>query len=221
MKVLIIEDEIGISNFLRLSLESDCNVVDQASDGEQGLELITKNEYDLIILDNQLPGISGLEVCKEARLRGVTSRIIGVSILSHTNDKVAFLNAGADDYVTKPFALEELRARIYALMRRPNTVEADILEVGDISLNVQTHEVFRGEKPIKLTRKEFMLLEYFLRNRGVVLSRAMILEHVWDVNTDPFTYTIEAHITSLRKKLGDTKRTVIETVTGSGYRLGG
>ena len=219
MRVLIIEDEIGISNFLRLSLESDYSVVEQVQDGESGLELLKKNTYDLVLLDNQLPGITGLEVARVARNCGVTCPIMGVSVLGQTGDKVAFLNAGGDDYITKPFAIEELRARIYALMRRPKQIELDVLEAGDISLHVQTHKVFRGKKEIKLTRKEYMLLEYLLRNRGVVLSRAMILEHVWDVNTDPFTYTIEAHITSLRKKLGDKDRTIIETITGSGYRL--
>lgn len=219
MRVLIIEDELHIRNFLRVSLEAECYAVDSAGDGRDGLQLLLQNEYDVVVLDNQLPGMPGAEVCRQARTAGVKSAVIGLSVVSEVNAKVEFLNAGADDYMTKPFSFEELLARLRALLRRPKQVEGDVLKVGDIELYVREHRVVRDGEEVCLTKKEFGLLEYLMRNRGMVLSRGMIMEHVWDMNADPFSYTIEAHVTSLRRKLRDRDQHVIRTVTGSGYKV--
>jgi DNA-binding response OmpR family regulator len=220
MRILVVEDQKEIADHLRISLEAECFAVDSADNGEKGLYLARINDYDVIILDNLLGQKSGMEVCSELRQSGKTVPIIILSVQSEINYKVALLNAGADDYLTKPFALEELFARIHALLRRPQPVQNFELEIADLKVDVRKHSVRREGREIYLTRKEFMLLEYLARNRGTVLSRAMIMEHVWDMNADPFSNTIESHILSLRRKI-DTKGLVklIHTVPGRGYKI--
>ncbi|HEY1042133.1 MAG TPA: response regulator transcription factor [Candidatus Paceibacterota bacterium] len=221
MKILVVEDEERISRFLKESLEAEFFAVDVAEDGEQGSYFARTNDYDLVVLDNMLPKKDGLQVCKEIRASGKTMPILVVSVKTGTFDKVDLLDAGADDYLAKPFVLEELLARVRALMRRPTVIESDVLRVEDIELNAKTGTVRRGDRNISLTRKEFMLLQYLMRNEGTVLSRGMILEHVWDMSVDIFSNTIESHILSLRKKLGDTKDDrIIQTISGRGYRMG-
>lgn len=220
MHILVVEDEREISDFLRVSLEAECFAVDTASDGETGSTLGRTNDYDLIILDNILPKKEGREACKEIRAAGKTVPIIMLSVKSETVTKVDLLNAGADDYMTKPFSLEELLARMRALLRRPKEIEEEILSIGDLIVDIKRHTVRRGNKEIYLTRKEFVLLSYLLQNAGSAMSRGMIMEHVWDMNMDPFSNTIESHILSLRKKIdAKSKKKIIQTVPGIGYKI--
>lgn len=221
MRVLIVEDEQKIADFIIKSLEAEYFVVDHAVDGEHGSYLARLNDYDLIILDNMLPKKTGVEVCQEIRTNGKSTPILILSVMTETQQKVDLLNAGADDYLMKPFSLEELLARVRALLRRSPQITADVIEIDDIVLDTKAHIVTQNGNEIYLTRKEFMLLQYLMQNRGTVLSRGMIMEHVWDMNADPFSNTIESHILSLRKKLGDTdkgKRFIV-TVPGSGYKI--
>lgn len=220
MRLLVVEDEPKIAEFLRTSLRAEYYAVDIISDGEDASYAARTNDYDCLILDNILPRKTGLEVCREVREAGKTMPILILSVKSDTSEKVQFLEAGADDYMIKPFSLEELLARLKALLRRPTEIEEEVYEVDDLVLDLRRHTVTRGDKDIHLTKKEFMLLAYMLRNRGVVLSRGMIMEHVWDMNADPFSNTIESHILSLRKKIDKGARVkLIHTVSGRGYKL--
>jgi len=219
MKMLLVEDNISIRNVLRMSLEAQSFAVDEAPDGEVGSYLARTNEYDLIILDNVLPKKMGGHVCKEIRDEGITTPIIMLSAKSDTLDKVRILDLGADDYVTKPFSFEELLARMKAVLRRPSQIQDTVLHIESISLNCETQRVSKNNKNIYLTRKEFSLLEFLMKNKDKVISRAQIMEHVWDINANPFSNTIEAHVLSLRKKIGDTKKKIIQNVPGRGYRI--
>ncbi len=201
MRILIAEDDKGIINYLKPSLEGENFIVDAVEDGEKGLYLAQTNDYDLIILDNILPKKEGYKICEEIRKDGKTVPIMMLSVKSEIETKVKLLNAGADDYVTKPFSFEELRARIKALLRRPKKIENQILKVDDLVLDKSRQTVARGKKEIYLTGKEFSLLEYLMKNQDTVLSRGMIMEHVWDMNADPFSNTIEMHILNLRRKI--------------------
>lgn len=220
MRVLIVEDEKKISDFLKVGLEGELFTVDRAHDGEKGSYLARVNHYDAIILDNILPKKNGVEICKDIRKAGVNTPILMLSVKSDTAIKVELLNAGADDYLIKPFSLEELLARIRALLRRPLKIEAEVMRIDDLVLDSKKHTAQRGKKELRLTRKEFMLLEYLMRSAGSVLSRGMILEHVWNMDTDPFSNTIESHILSLRKKVDKPgAKKLIQTVPGMGYKI--
>jgi len=222
MKLLVVEDDIDLLNFLEKSMKSECHVVDMAEDGVKGSMLARANDYDLILLNHIICIKNGLEVCQDIRRAGKTMPILVLSVRSDTKSKVDMLNAGADDYLTKPFSLDELMARIKALLRRPKKIENNNLKADDLLFDMDRHFVKRGDKEIYLTRKEFALLAYLLQNKGIVLSRNMIMEHVWDTNADPFSNTIESHIMSLRKKIDfdgvDNK--LIQTIPGRGYKLG-
>jgi DNA-binding response OmpR family regulator len=194
MRILIVEDEEGIASFLKAGLESEYFAVDVAEDGERGSYLARTNEYDIIILDNMLPKKEGAEVCDDIRKSGKTTPIIMLSARSELGIKVELLNKGADDYLTKPFSLEELIARIRALLRRPTTLSSEILQVDDLIMDTKKHVTTREGKEIYLTKKEFMLLELLMKHKGSVVSRGSIMEHVWDMNVDPFSNTIESHI---------------------------
>lgn len=219
MRVLVIEDERKIGAFIKAGLSEKCYSVDLAADGERGSFLARTTEYDLVILDNILPKKAGLEICRDIRERGKTIPILMLSVRADTATKVELLNAGADDYLCKPFSLDELLARVNALLRRPPGLESDLVQLDDLKINAVSYAVARGGKRVYLTRKEFMLLAYLMRNRGTVVSRGMILEHVWDMEGDPFSNTIESHISSLRRKVDlPGRRKLIHTIPGRGYK---
>lgn len=220
MRILVIDDDPKISNFLKSNLEAELFAVDVAADGEKGIFWGCGNDYDLIILDNVLPGKSGLEVCREIRKKKKGVKIIMLSALSDVDMKTNLLNCGADDYMTKPFSFSELLARIKALLRRSNTVASDIIKIGDLAINVSSDEVSKKGKIINLTRKEFMILEYLAKNLNRTLSQLEIMEHVWDMELDPLSNTLKTHIGSLRRKIDvKNKRSFIETVSGRGYKM--
>jgi DNA-binding response OmpR family regulator len=220
MKILVVEDEKGIRDSIKASLEAEYFSVDVAEDGEAGSILARSNDYDLIVLDYILPKKLGLEICREIRTRQKAVPIIILSVISEPHKKVNLLNSGADDYLTKPFSFEELLARIRALLRRPQEIKSEILKIDDLVLNTTQHVVTLNGKEVYLTRKEFELLEYLMRNQGKVLSRGLLMEHVWDMNADPFSNTIETHILNLRRKIDlDAENKLIHTLPGSGYRM--
>ncbi len=220
MKILIIEDELDNSLLLKRSFEYLSFVVDVAEDGEKGSYIARTNDYDIILLDNILPRKTGFQICRELRESGRTVPIIMLSVKSEIPDKVTLLENGADDYVTKPFSFKELLARIQAVLRRPPIVENNHLTVEDIVLDINKRQVSRGGKLIYLTRKQFLLLEYLLRHKGTVVSRGEIMEHVWNMDADPFSNTIEAHIRNLRNKIDtNRKHRLIKAVPGRGYKI--
>lgn len=220
MRILVVEDEKEIRNYLKKSLEAECYAVDTADNGEKGLDLARNSKYDLLLLDNIMPKRTGKEMCEILRKEGRNVPILMLSVRSEATTKVDLLNAGADDYLTKPFSIDELSARIKALLRRPKIIEREIYKLNDLTLDVSRHAVKRGNKEIYLARKEFALLNYLMQNRGIVLSRSMIMEHVWDMSADPFSNTIESHIVSLRKKIDVSgKKKLIHTIQGRGYKI--
>ncbi len=220
MRILLIEDEKDIAEFLKTSLEMEFYTVDMAHDGEQGSFLARTNEYDLIICDYILPKQNGPEVIAEIRQENKHVPIIILSVKSEIDSKIELFNLGVDDYLTKPFLFEELLAHIKAVLRRPLKREDQILRIDDLMVDTDKHLVKRGRQAITLTRKELSLLEYLLKNRSRVISRVTIMEHVWDANADPFSNTIESHITNLRRKINlPGKKELIHTISGRGYKI--
>jgi len=220
VRILIVEDEPKVASFIRRALEEESYAVDVCSDGLQGRDLASEVDYDLIILDLMLPGLPGIDVLKAVRDAKVITPILILTARSKVDQRVKGLDAGADDYLTKPFAIEELIARVRALLRRASGDTAGILQIDDLILNPTSHEVTRNGQRIDLTSKEYALLEYMMRNAGRVLTRPMIAEHVWDLDFDTFTNVIDVYINYLRNKIdrGHT-RGLIHTVRGSGYTL--
>lgn len=217
MRVLIVEDEKGILNFLRDGLKEENFAVDTAQDGKTGLELALVNDYDVMLLDWMIPGISGIEVCRQIRKEKCSVPIIFLTAKDTVQDTVFGLEAGANDYIRKPFQFEELLARIRVQLRSTNE-EDSALTFEDIYLNLDTRQVFKGKREIQLTQKEFALLEFLIRNKGKVCSRTRIIEHVWDIHFDSDTSVIDVYINFLRKKLDvDGKESCITTVRGVGY----
>lgn len=222
MRILLVEDEIKTLHSLRQGLEEHGWTVNTATDGNSGLRLASNDDYDVIVSDITLPGISGLELCAQLRALGVQAPLLLLTALSDTDDKVAGLEAGADDYLAKPFEFKELLARIRALARRPtNTVRAEnILKFADLELDLNAKRVTRGGKEINLTPRELALLEFFLRNPGVVLSKVEIAEKVWDLNFDTGTNVIEVYVNYLRNKLDKGfEKKLLHTLFGQGYVL--
>ena len=220
MRALVVDDEKDIRESLAGNLKTECFAVDTACDGTEGSYMARTNDYDVILLDNMLPEKSGVTVCTEIRRTGRTAPILVLSVMNDSWRKVELLNAGADDYLVKPYSFDELMARVRALLRRPSTVVGDVLTIDDLTLDTKQKRVKRGDRYVYLTRKEFMLLEYLMRHQGAVLSRGMIMEHVWDMTSDPFSNTIESHIRGLRKKLQPPgSRKLIHTVPGRGYKV--
>jgi two-component system, OmpR family, copper resistance phosphate regulon response regulator CusR len=219
MRVLLAEDERAISAFLKDGLEEEGFAVDVASNGRQGLEMALANlsEYDVILLDWMLPGISGIEICRSIRKENKTIPIIFLTAKDTVDDTVFGLEAGADDYLKKPFAFEELLARIRVLLRNKEG-EQTVFKAGNIFLDTDGHLVKKNEQVIELTQKEFSLLEYLLRNKGKVCRRARIIEKIWDIHFEKDTSVIDVFINSLRKKLDEPgKESLIKTIRGVGY----
>lgn len=221
MRILIIEDEPSISNFIRDGLEEEGFAVDVTDNGKKGLQLALDNleEYDVILLDWMLPGMSGIEICRNIRLENKIIPIIFLTAKDTVDDVVFGLEAGANDYIRKPFSFEELLARIRVLMRK-NETHSTAFSAGDITLNIEKHTVIKKGIQIELTQKEFSLLEYFLRNKGKVCRRTRIIEKVWDIHFDYDNSVIDVYINSLRKKLDEPgKPSIITTVRGVGYKI--
>lgn len=220
MRILVIEDQEEIAIFIKKGLEAEMFTVDVALTGKQGEFLASINNYDLVISDLNLPDKNGIEIIKSIRKKGKFFPVIMLSGITDNKIKIEALDSGIDDYQTKPFSMEELTARVRSNIRRANgeTSPASLV-YKDIIVDLKAHEVKRGEKEIKLRKKEFELLEYFVRNPKTTLSRSMILEHVWDHHADPFTNTVEVHIRALRKKINGPKEDLIKTIHGIGYKL--
>ena len=220
MRILIIEDEVKIAQFIKRGLKEEGYAVDVANDGEEGHFMLSSNEYDAIILDLMLPKIDGLTLCRTLRKEGNQTPIIMLTAKDTVKDKVKGLDSGADDYLPKPFAFEELLARLRVLLRKKDSRVQTQLKVDDLSLDLLTHKVTRGDREIDLTVKEYALLEYLMRNAGNIVTRTMISEHVWDINFDTFTNVIDVYINYLRNKIDSGfADKMIHTVRGKGYLL--
>lgn len=221
MRVLIIEDEHKIARALQKALERETYAVDIAFDGDEGHAMATTEPYDVIIIDRMLPGdYDGIAIVKAMRSANIHTPVLFLSALDSPRDKTEGLNAGADDYLGKPFSLEELLARVRALLRRPLPRQPDILKAGDLSLNTLTYEVKRAGKSLSLTSREFALLEYLMRNQGRPLSKEVIISHVWDYDADVLPNTVEVYIKYVRSKVDDPFDVpLIHTVRGFGYKL--
>lgn len=220
MRVLIVEDEPAVADLLMRALREVAWAPDIARTGTAALQVLAVNEYDLAVLDIALPDIDGFEVCRRWRKRGGNTPILMLTARHALGDPVTGLDAGADDYLTKPFAIEELLARLRALARRPPSALAVTLELADLDMNTASRTVRRGNRPITLTAREYGLLEYLMRNTDHVVTRGQILAHVWDDNFDPVGNVVDALIARLRRKLDlPGMRPLIHTVRGIGYRL--
>ena len=218
MHVLVIEDDPTVGQFVKRGLEEQRWGVELVADGEEGEQRASSGAYDLVILDMRLPGKSGLDVLTALRGRGFERPILVLTAQDAVDSKVSTLRAGADDYVTKPFAFEELLARVEALARRPRAIASATLRVGDLELDQTTHEVRRGGEPIDLTPKEFTVLEYLMRHTGRVMSRTLITEYAWGYHFDPGTNIVDVVINHLRKKIDARhERKLLTTVRGVGY----
>jgi two-component system, OmpR family, response regulator len=222
MRILLVEDDPKIASFIVKGLKAAGYAVDHAADGEEGLHLALSQPYDTAIIDIMLPKLDGLTLIEKLRSARIRTPVIILSAKGAVDDRVRGLQSGGDDYLTKPFAFSELLARVQALIRRAGGLsEPTRLSVGDLSLNLLTREAKRGERTIELQPLEFSLLEYLMRNAGRVVSKTMIMEHVWDYNFDPQTNIVEARISRLREKINrGFEKKLIQTVRGVGYVLG-
>jgi len=220
VSLLVIEDERKIREFLRTGLQEEGYSVEVAADGEEGLELASGNGYDLIILDLLLPRRDGVEVCRALRAQGIATPVLMLTARDTIPDRVAGLDVGADDYLTKPFALEELLARIRALLRREPVVRPTVLQVADLSLDPATHAVTRGDRTVDLTTREYQVLYLFMRHPGQILTRRVIEERVWGYDTTVESNVVDAYIRLLRRKIdhGQSAK-LLHTVRGTGYVL--
>lgn len=220
MRILLVEDDEHIANFLKRGLKEEGYIVDVAYNGEDGLYLAENEEFDLIILDILLPKLDGFELCSRLRAKGNTTPILMLTAKDDIEDRVHGLDIGADDYLVKPFAFEELVARIRALLRRQKSVNSHILKVGDLTLNLFTREVKRGGRTIELTTREFELLKFLMYNPRQVLTRTQIAEHVWSYDFDYFSNVVDVYIRYLREKIDDPfEHKLIHTVRGVGYKI--
>jgi heavy metal response regulator len=220
MRILVVEDEKKVASFLKKGLEEEYYAVDCAYDGEEALFMVEASDYDLVLLDIMLPKINGLEVLKGVRQRGLTIPVLMLTAKDSVEDVVKGLDAGGDDYLTKPFAFAELLARVRALLRRKERGPAGELRVANLVLDPATHMVRRGGQEIDLTAKEYALLEYLMRHVNRVVTRTMISEHVWDYHFDPMTNVIDVYVNHLRRKIDlDSSQRLIHTVRGVGYML--
>mgnify|MGYP000925160791 CR=1 FL=1 len=221
MRILIIEDEHKIARAIKRALEQESYAVDISFDGDDGYAMATTEPYDAMIIDQMLPGsYTGIDIIREVREQKIHTPILMLTALGRTEDKTAGLDSGADDYMVKPFAIEELLARIRALLRRPAEQQSSILKIGALKLDPAHYTVEHGKKPIYLTTREFGLLEYFLRNQGRVLTKDTIIAHVWDYDADILPNTVEVYVKYLRAKVDKPFGTnYIKTVRGFGYKM--
>lgn len=222
MKILVVEDEHRIAQSIKKGLEQERFAVDVAYTGPDGFDLASTEDYDCIILDLMLPGLDGGTICNNLRKEHVHTPILMLTAKGQIRDKVAGLETGADDYMTKPFAFEELLARVKALTRRPKHALSEAITVDGLEMNTKTYEVKRDGKPIQVSNKEFMLLEYFMRHPHQTLTKEHIISHVWDYDADILPNTVEVYIRNLRKKIDAPfkKPALFHTVRGFGYKLG-
>lgn len=220
MRLLLIEDEKKVADFIARGLRAEAYAVDVANDGTAGWDMACRNEYDLIVLDLMLPGLNGTELLRRLRRRNSAAAVLVLTARDATRDKVENFEAGADDYLTKPFAFAELLVRVKALLRRPVTQRAHELRVGDLEVDRLARQVRRAGKRIDLTSKEYALLEYLALNAGRTLSRTMIVEHVWDESFENLTNIVDVYVKHLRTKVDDPFPTkLIRTVRGAGYLM--
>jgi DNA-binding response OmpR family regulator len=220
MHVLVVEDEPRVAHLVKRALEHDHNLVEVASDGAEGLALAESGEFDAIVLDILLPEMNGLEVCRRLRQAKVHTPVLMLTARDAVEQRVQGLDAGADDYLTKPFAVAELQARVRALGRRRGETEEETLHAGDVTLDRARHEVRHRGKQVDLSKREFMLLEYLMRNKGRVLTRQQILDNVWGYDFDPGTNVVDIYIHYLRKKIENRKGSrLLRTVRGVGYGI--
>lgn len=223
MRILVIEDDKAVAKYIGKGLDELGYTVDVAPDGKEGLFLATSEHYDALIVDRMLPHIDGLTVVQTLRASNRTIPVLFLSALGEVDDRVRGLEAGGDDYLTKPFAFSELKARLDALLRRSGSSDAPLTElvVEDLNMDLLTRVVLRGGKVIELQPREFRLLEYMMRHAGQVVTRTMLLEHVWDYHFDPQTNVIDVHVSRLRAKIDKGQdKALLQTVRGAGYRLG-
>lgn len=217
MRILIVEDEQGISSFLKQGLEEESYAVDVADDGKKGLELALSGAYDLLLLDWMLPGISGIEICRQFRKAHSETPVIFLTAKDTLDETIFGLQSGANDYIKKPFHFEELLERVKVQLR-PKSGDHAVFVLGDVTLNTETHQVHKGKQEIHLTQKEFALLEFLIRNKGKVCRRTRIIESVWDIHFEYNTGVIDVYINALRKKLFlPDEENFIQTVRGVGY----
>ena len=220
MRLLVIEDERKIARIITESLKREKYAVDAAYDGEEGFNLADSQPYDLLIVDRMLPGLEGMEIVKKLRENGKNMPILFLTALSTTEDKTLGLDVGADDYLTKPFAIDELLARVRALLRRPPIQQPDILKIDDLKIDKQQQAVTRAGNNIDLTSKEYALLEYLMQHPNQILSKETLIDHVWDFDADILPNNVEAYIKNLRQKIDKPfKKQLIKTVRGFGYRI--
>jgi two-component system OmpR family response regulator len=220
VRVLVVEDEVKMARAIRRGMEQEGYAVDTALDGDEGLHMVTENDYDAVVLDVMLPGMDGLEVCRRLRARGRWAPVLMLTARDTVPDRIEGLDAGADDYLVKPFAFGELLARLRALVRRGAVERPAVLQVGDLALDPAAHSVSRAGQPVELSAREFALLEFLMRHPGEVVSRTAILEHVWDYNYDGLSNVVDVYVGYLRRKLEQPfGRALIRTVRGVGYAL--
>ncbi|MCJ7575453.1 MAG: response regulator transcription factor [Dehalococcoidia bacterium] len=220
MRILVVDDDRRLCAVIKRGLLEEAYAVDLAYDGEEGEYLAEVNPYDLIILDIMLPNKDGIQVCHDLRAKKVNSPILMLTAKDAVEDRVKGLDTGADDYLVKPFAFSELLARVRALLRREGMLKSPELRVGDLILDTLTRQVWRGQRPIELTNKEYVILEYLMRHPNVVVTRTMIEEHAWDYDFDSLSNLVDVYIRRLRRKIDDEKDDgPIQTVRGAGYRL--
>lgn len=218
MRILIVEDEKKVASFIKKGMEEEYFTADVAYDGKEGLKMATSEDYDAIIMDIMLPFIDGISLLKEIRKREIITPVLMLTVKDSLKDKVEGLDAGADDYLTKPFAFEELVARIRALLRRHESSKIPTLRVGELMLDLQSHKVLRGEQEIILTPKEYAILEYLMRNANKVVSRTKLIEHVYEYHFDPETNIIDVYINKVRTKVDNNfDKPLIHTIRGIGY----
>lgn len=223
MNILLIEDDDSVADFLCEGLQAAGYKVERASDGEQGLQLASEQSHDVLVVDRMLPRLDGLSLVRSLRDQGIETPILILSALGEVDDRIKGLQAGADDYLAKPFSFEELQARLEVMLRRrpAESPPQTSLQVEDLNMDLLTQQVTRGDQLVQLQPREYKLLEFLMRHGGQVVTRAMLLEHVWGYHFDPQTNVIDVHISRLRQKIDkDFDAVLLETVRGAGYRLG-